>query len=66
MLDNHACLLVEMVCLGANNDIPESSNRRQYHQKHSKYNADLKNRESTSKLDDNRLSSDKMGWIIVG
>ena len=66
MLDNHASLRVQMVYLGAKNDIPESSNRRQYHQKHSKYNADLKNRESTSKLDNNRLSSDKIGWIIVG
>lgn len=55
MLDNHACLLVEMVCLGTNNDVPESSNRRQYHQKHSKNNADLNNRESTGKLDDSRL-----------
>ena len=42
VLVNHACLLVEFVCLCIQNDIPESSNRRKYHQKHSKNNTDLK------------------------
>ena len=56
VLVNHACLLVEFVCLCIQNDIPESSNWRQYHQQHSKNNADLKNMENTGNLEENRLS----------
>jgi hypothetical protein len=36
-------LLIELVCLGFQNDVPESPNRRYYHQQHSENNADLKN-----------------------
>ena len=42
-------VLVEFVCLDPQNDLPETSNRCQYHQWHSNKNARLKNMYSAEK-----------------